>query len=211
MPRGGYVGKILKIDLTGEKIDIIDLMIVRALQKDIFTPLTRIAEQIGENPKTIRYHYVKHVLGEGIIGKHVVYWIGTSTDKIIRVFITTKRPLNTSSITKLSRTIARIPFTFLDTCSTEGMYISFLRLPVDEYAFMLRYLHRNLGELKKQVNVLIADHTRIRSFTVPFELFDAEKRAWTFDKEKIIDCIQRLIYASGVVPLRQQLDHQGDR
>ena len=58
------------------KIDYYDVTIITALQKNALSTVAEIAREAKFHEKTAQYHYTQHVMGERLISRYVVNWIG---------------------------------------------------------------------------------------------------------------------------------------
>lgn len=160
-----------------EKLDALDLFILKELQINSLTHLTTMARKLGIGSKTLRYHYVSHVRKRNLLAGYAVRWSGlTRGEKGLVVLLVRVSGVTNDSIGDLEKTFLELPFTWLQAYSEENStFISVLSLPADQYVDTLTYLGSSLPEFRERAETLVLDTRTVMSYTIPYEMFDADK------------------------------------
>ncbi|RLE68640.1 MAG: hypothetical protein DRJ43_05235 [Thermoprotei archaeon] len=188
---GARTTVIRRADCEEPSLDKIDLLIVKELQKDPLQPFTQMAETLGVDEATLRYHYREHVL-KGIISGYVVKWHPMGSllrgDSVGLVLLS---EVDEDMFARISNILAKIPFNRFEGISIEhALYVLIMEIPTSWLVGTLRLIRD--ARLPLGVEFTFIDGLRIRRFTIPYELYD-DKIGWTFDKRSVYDGIDRAL------------------
>ncbi|HZW57384.1 MAG TPA: AsnC family protein [Nitrososphaerales archaeon] len=164
------------------KIDSIDVKIILSLQEDPTINPAKIAKQLGANPRTIRYHYLEHVVkAKLILGNNVRRVDPTSGDQqqqgnVMKVALSFKE-LQQEEANAMQKICNKIPFTWLELKVANGGYLALLEIPVQHFQDTVQYIEGKTEPLQKKLDFLILDSFKTQSLNIPYEMFDLE-RGW---------------------------------
>ena len=189
---GARTTVIKRTDCEEPSIDKIDLLIIKELQKDALQSFTQMAETLGVNEATLRYHYREHVLGRGMISGYVVKWHPWGS--LIRgdaVGLVLLSEVDEKMFARMLDVLAKIPFNRFEGISIErALYILIMEIPTSWLVSTLKLI-RDVRP-PHGAELAFIDGLRIRRFTVPYELYDGEA-GWIFDKRSICAEVDRAL------------------
>ena len=180
------------------KIDSIDVKIILSIQEDPTVNPAKIAKQLDANPRTIRYHYLEHIVkGKLILGNNV-RWIRPLLDgrqgDLMKVALSFKEllPEEASSIQKICN---KIPFTWLEARTSNRGYVALLEIPVAIFHETVQFLESKTEPLQKKMELMIFDSKKTQSFNIPYEMYDLERgwRLMPFQKRREEDGLEKEI------------------
>ena len=162
------------------KVDSIDVKIILSLQEDPTVNPAKIAKQLGANPRTIRYHYLEHVVkGKLILGNNV-RWASPLLEEqqgnLMKVALSFRELLPEES-TQVQKICNRIPFTWLELKLANGGYVALLEIPVRHFQETVQYVETRIEALQKKSEFIILDSMKTQMLNIPYEMFDHE-RGW---------------------------------
>jgi hypothetical protein len=165
------------------KVDYLDVKILKALQEDPTINPAKIAKQLSANPRTIRYHYLEHIVKGKFILDNNVRWAGKEKDsqhagegesmQIVFFF----RDLEKEEVAQVRKICNSIPFTWLEAGTADRSYLSFLDIPPKNFHETVRYVEGNIEVLRSKFEMMMLDPAKTQSFNIPDEMFD-EERGW---------------------------------
>ena len=172
-------------------IDKIDLLIVKELQKDALQPFTQMAETLGVDEATLRYHYREHVLN-GIISGYVVHWhLKGSLLRGDSMGLVLLSEVDEGMFARMSSILAKIPFSRFEGISIEhALYVLIMEVPTSWLASTLKLIRG--ARLPRGAELTFIDGLRIGNFTIPYKLYDDEV-GWTFDKKSVRNEVDRVL------------------
>lgn len=183
----------MPIEKIETRVDKIDLLILAYLQANSFLSLSKIARMLNKNPKKLRYHYTEHVLKRGLINKYVVYWTSIGQGRALWMFFQFT-DLDKKRLLQLENTFHKIPFIFLDGVSVScSFYLVGLIASLKHYLNTLQFASAALSETPYNSELMIVDLSFVRTFSLPFEMFDDEKREWVFDKQLVLEPARQIL------------------
>lgn len=187
------VKRMMDSEVGEPMADKTDLLILKELQINSMNPISKIAERLGLKPKTVRYHYMEHILRRGLIPNFIVRWQGFREEiqrSILNAFIEF-RNLTERSLLDVQKVFHRLPFTWFDAVSNNrSLYLAFLSLPVTQYMSLLSYLQANTFAYKFEIKLI--DTSCTVGYTIPYEMFN-ETQGWTFNPEKTLKVLTDLV------------------
>jgi len=187
------VKKMLDTEVGEPLVDKSDLLILKELQIDSMKPISQIAKGLGLKPKTVRYHYMEHILRRGLITNFIVRWQGSKEDiqrLTLNAFIEF-RNLTERSLLDLQKAFHRLPFTWFDAVSNnQSLYLAFLSLPVTQYISLLNYLRVSVSAYK--FGIKLVDMSCAQAYTIPYEMFN-ETQGWVFNPEKTLKALTDVV------------------
>ena len=182
---------IRRADCEEPSLDKIDLLIVKELQKDALQPFTQMAETLGVDEATLRYHYREHVLDRIISGYMVIWHPMGSLSRGDSMGLVLLSEVDEGMFARMSSILAKIPFSRFEGISIErALYVLIMEVPTSWLASTLRLIRD--ARLPRGAEFTFIDGLRIGNFTIPYELYDGEAR-WTFDKKSVRDEVDRVL------------------
>ncbi len=163
------------------KVDYLDVKILKFLQEDPTINPAKIAKTLGANPRTIRYHYLEHIIKGKLILDNNVRWTKPKLEaqgegesmQVVFAF----RGMEKEE-TALARKICNsIPFTWLEAGTLERSYFSFLDIPSKNFHEAVRYVETHIDTFRSKFELMMLDPAKTQSFNIPDEMFD-EERGW---------------------------------
>jgi DNA-binding Lrp family transcriptional regulator len=186
--------------------DETDLLLLKELQVDATRSLVDIAAALKINYKKLVWHYTVHVLNNKLIKGYRLNWMGTRYDfKVEKALHRQHRymlmalmgfGLSQQQRMELATKVHKVPFLWAEAVS-ETNYYAELFLPVDAINEALQYLYGAVSVAKENLWYSFLDQSKALSFTFSYRMFDAEKRAWTFDKEALLNKFDNLLIEIG--------------
>lgn len=168
-------------------VDKIDLLILKEFQINSAASIAAIARKLRMEPKTIRYHYMEHIIRRDLIVNYIVRWQRdierNERHSFLRMFIQFKN-LMRRELLGVQNVFHRLPFTWFDALSSDQrLYLVYVTLPMTQYINALDYLRRNISGNGHKFEIDLIDPTCTKSYTIPYEMFDGNQ-GWVFDAEK---------------------------
>ena len=163
---------------TEDTIDLFDLVILKHIQENPTTSITKIAKDMKLNPRTARYHYFEHVLKNKLILGFDVTWARKNERKPGEVMqiIYSATDLNEEQKNLACKVFNRIPFTWLEA-GGQNRYLAILDIPMINFHETVAYVERNTELIRGMLEMTMLDPSKTRLFKVPDEMFD-KKRGW---------------------------------
>jgi len=161
------------------RLDETDAFIVKELEKDIFTPIKKIAELLKIHPNLALYHYRRHV--RTLITRNIVE-LKLNYKALPKLFVFYVR--DKGSLSKITSALARLPFTlFIYPLLDKFKVYGALALSQSEERRMFRSLRLLAGGgfLEKVEGVGFLDSDSRRVHCIPHLLFKGE--SWIFSTE----------------------------
>ena len=186
---------------TRGKFDPVDLLIIKELQMDANKSMKEISEKLGINYKKLAWHHAAHVCSQKLLSGYTVNWMGTRYDYNLEKVLHRKhryfavyfmvKDVNEFETMNLRHQVDRLPFLWGEAAGRD--YSAELAIPVDYVVEGLHYLGEAAAPIKERMNIFAIDQTEAARFTVPYEMYDAASRKWTFSKEDLIKKFEKLI------------------
>lgn len=184
----------MRVEVKPAKIDKLDLKILAYLQSNAFLPLTKIARMLGENSKKIRYHYLNHVVRNGLIDRYVIGWTGVGRKNAVLMALQFD-DLSRRELLTVENIMHRVPFLFFDTISDrKDLYVAYLIIPLEQYINTLRFISQHKPESLENLNAMIVDSSATGSFSIPYNALNKEKRVWEFNQASILREISQIVH-----------------
>jgi DNA-binding Lrp family transcriptional regulator len=191
--------KKIENESHGIMSDKTDLLILEQLQFDPTASFANIARELKIKQKTVRYHYLEHIIKRRLIKEYIIRWtsgLGSRERQAVLGMIIQIRNISSEERLFLQEIFYKLPFTWFDGLSSDqDLYLAYLATPLNQYVNVLNYLRRNIPRYSRQnFNVSIVDMSCSMGYTIPYELFD-EKQGWIFSSEKTIESLIQSITA----------------
>ena len=183
------------------KFDNVDLLIIKELQMDANKSLKEIAKALGINYKKLAWHHATHVCARGMLRGFRVNWMGTAYDYAmdramhkkhsyfaVNLFVKTTSEYETMS---LRERMNRIPFLWGEAAGPN--YFADVFLPTDMVVEGLEYLGNSTETVRDRMKLVVMDATDAVAFTIPYALYDSQRKDWTFAKEETLSRFDKLI------------------
>ncbi|MDA4122682.1 MAG: Lrp/AsnC family transcriptional regulator [Thaumarchaeota archaeon] len=186
---------------TKEKFDMVDLLILKELQKDANKSLAEMAAGLKINYKTLTWHFRNHIEARHLIRGYVINWIGSkyeykldkaSNKKHTYLYVALLFPnLDRAKRMEIMAKLNILPFIW---CECVGdSYEAELVFPISTLTEGLQYLSEVIAESQTQARYFIIDQTNSLTFSLIPELYDDSRQRWKFDKEKMASRIEALL------------------
>jgi hypothetical protein len=176
-----------------DKFDFVDLLIIKELQMDANKSLKEIADKLEVNYKKLAWHHTTHVLAKKMVCGFTVNWMGTRYDYTLekalhrkhRYFIVDLLVRGTTELElmTLRHNINRLPYLWGEAGGKN--YLAELALPVDNVVEGLQYLGDVTRPVGERMSLYPIDQTEAARFTIPYKLYDADMKKWTFNSEDL--------------------------
>jgi DNA-binding Lrp family transcriptional regulator len=168
-----------------------DLLILEQLQFDPMASFAKIARELNTNQKTVRYHYLKHIVGRRLVKEYIVRWqasLGKDERRSILALVVQLRNITSGELSTVQEVFLRLPFTWFDAFSDDrSLYLAYVTLPMAQYVNVLEFLRRNIPkQCLDNLKVSLIDMSCSMGYTIPYEMFD-EKWGWVFDAERTLE------------------------
>ena len=183
------------------KFDYVDLLIVKELQLDANKSLKEISEKLGINYKKLAWHHATHVIARRMLKGYLVNWMGTRYDYAMDKAMHKKhayfaidllvKDTNEFESMNLREKMSRLPFLWSEASGKS--YYAVLALPIDLVVEGLQYLGEATTQVKDRMTLLIMDQTDAIGFSIPYELYDSEKKQWSFNSKDLLERFDKLI------------------
>lgn len=181
-------------------VDYFDVKILKSMQENPTVSLTKIAEEMGANPRTVRYHNTEHVTKGKFILNSNVRWKRPALEgkpgelmQILALF----RGVGQEGVAKARKLINKIPFTWVEGGSETGDYFALLDVPMERLYETTRFIEASIEGQRSNVSIVMLDSQKSRYLFIPEEMFDA-KRGWTLPSYR-----QEMAKAEGAGERRQ--------
>lgn len=162
------------------KVDYIDTKILRFMQEDPTISPAKIAQKLGANARTIRYHYAEHVQkGKLILGNNVRWIKGVTPGKnpdIMQIAVIF-RNLEAEELNSVRKLCNRIPFTLIEASFENRGYFAFMDIPLEYFHETMSYVDRNTSIFSAKKELVMLDPTKTQFLNLSDELYDKE-RGW---------------------------------
>jgi hypothetical protein len=177
------------------KVDFIDLLIVHEMQRNAFFKINQLQKSLNINSKTLRYHFVSHLVKNRVIAGYAVTWRGfkRGNDKITGVMIKVRNVLPHEKVT-LEEISLKVPFSWNYAYSSkEKTFYLMLFIPSEYYAILLSKITDSLTKFNERVESTLLDYKKVNSFTIPIALYDRELNDWIFNEPKALTVVQTIL------------------
>ncbi len=183
------------------KFDYVDLLIIKELQMDANRSLKDISEKLNVNYKKLAWHHSTHVSSQKLLRGYTVNWMGTRYDYSLEKVLHRKhryfavdlivREVSQFETMTLRHQIDRLPFVWSEAAGRD--YIAELALPVDYVVEGLQYLGNAVKSVQDRTSIYTLDQTEAARFTLPYTMYDPERKEWRFEKDDLVKKFEKLI------------------
>lgn len=167
-------------------LDLLDLLIVKELQKDAQQHMVAIAKKLGVNSKTLMYHYDNHVEERKLVRGYEFRWMQDLAKNLAHSALWTNvvvKGLNKGEAAKVREEWSKVPFIWADYLMKNGDYSAWFCAPLVEISSTFDYLSAQVSELGAAMEVNVIKTHDASSFTVPFHAF---RDGWSLDQKAVI-------------------------
>lgn len=190
------IPQIFPITYPSVGFDLPDILIVSELTMNALANLSDISRNIGMNPKTLQYHFTKHVLDKRMISNYAVRWTGDidSTRKHRIIFSRLyANDLSRQELDLVRKVVYSLPFTWAEMLTeNRQLFVSEICIPVEHLVYVQYFLNNNLGNLANRIELRTIDPTSSFAFTLTTSLFDTVLQTWTYDLQQNIARLEKL-------------------
>jgi hypothetical protein len=183
------------------RFDYTDLLIIKELRIDGTELLKDIAKKFNIGYKKLAWHYNTHVKQRGLLRGYTLNWMGTRYDfklekalnrkhRYFRVDLLAENLSEMDRMELMSKTNA-LPFLWAEMGGRD--YWAQFAFPVDNVVEAYQYLTNAVQPLKDRARMIVMDQANALSFNISYKLFDAEKKAWTFDQGQLLSKFKDLL------------------
>jgi hypothetical protein len=199
-PAGNFGPSIYTSEFKS-KFDEVDLYIIKELQIDANFSLKQISDKLGINYKKLAWHFSSHVLANGLLSGYKVNWMGSAVDvkndkglhkkhRYVTVELFVKNVTNMEKVS-LAQVANSLPFLWSEASGDN--YFAEFAFPVEHITEALEYLEEMTSQVKAKSGFFILDPSNALTFTIPYKLFNGEKKQWEFDLTNLIARYESLI------------------
>jgi hypothetical protein len=157
------------------KVDDVDIKILKHLKEDPTCGIAKVGNDIGVNPRTVRYHHTEHVIKGHLISGNNIRWTWPlqqgRSGEIMQVMVEFKG-LQQDELPVVRKLFNKLPFTWVEGGTQERDYFAFLDIPILSFHDCVRFIELNLRELKSKFTMSILDSSKTQYLNVPDEMFD---------------------------------------
>jgi len=179
------------VALDLEEPDKTDLQILAELQSNANVSVSKMAQSLKESEDIAYYHFTEHVKKRGMIGQHIVGWVGTggSYDKnTVSKVIFSFENIKQDGLDKIREMFYRFPFSWMELYTTNSNYYVFANIPSTQLNAAMHYIDQPSSGLGKS-EIRICDAYDSAGFPLPTGMFD-EKKGWLLNKARMIKDVQ---------------------
>jgi hypothetical protein len=166
------------------------------MQRNAFFKINQLQKSLNINSKTLRYHFVSHLVKNRVIAGYAIYWRGLSNmynDKITGVLVKVRNILHYEKV-KLEEISLKMPFSWNYAYSSKtGTFYLMLFTPSEYSTVLLSKITDNLSGFNERTESIILDYKKVRAFTIPIALYDRELKEWAFNEPKALNVIQNIL------------------
>jgi len=188
---------------TKREVDDIDLLLLKELKKDADRSLIEIGKAIAEvehiriNPRTLDYHYNRHVKQQELINGYAIGWPNTHfTDShrkanptLLEVVVIVSG-LSQEERAEIQALTKPLPFLWGEASGED--YCGKFVFPVEVVNDAMAYLGNMLNDFGDRGSIFLRDQGKsVSSFTF-HELIDPVGKTWRFDKGSALALFQEL-------------------
>ena len=183
--------KLLDPQTYSIRVDEIDLLILKELEKDGTTKFTKLAEVVNITPQGVRYRYYKHIIGRSLLTDYEVATLPypLPTSEMCGFIIDFE---NEEKLAKFVNSLQNKPFIF-SYGKTIGQHslVVHMYTPKTEFSKLIDSMNR-LTEKKLITGFLYVtfDVASFRRQTISYEFFKENK--WTYDCEKKLERLKEV-------------------
>jgi len=163
------------------KVDSIDITILKSLQDEPTVNPAKIAKRIDANARTVRYHYLEHIVKGKLVLNNNVRWVNPSLDEGKKgeqmQVVFSFRNLNQDEMESVRKLCNKIPFTWLEVGTTARSYFAFMDIPVAYFQETISHIEINIYPVRERFEMMMLDPGKTRTFGIPQQMFDVE-RGW---------------------------------
>lgn len=183
------------------KFDYMDLLILKELQLDATRSFAEICSKLRVNYKVLAWHHKTHVLNRGMVDGYYLRWMGTSYDNRLERALHKKhryqqmgvlaRELSSNERMELMAKVHALPYLWSEMIGDRDYYAEFF-FSTEDITEALQFLTKAISPFKNRAKVMMLDQSEALSFTFSYQLFDKERREWTFDLEQLTKRFENL-------------------
>ncbi|MDH5266792.1 MAG: AsnC family transcriptional regulator [Candidatus Bathyarchaeota archaeon] len=173
------------------RVDEIDLLILKELEKDGTTKFTKLAEMVNITPQGVRYRYHKHIVGRGLLTDYEVatlpYPLPTSEMCGFKIDFE-----NEEKLAKFTNSLQNKPFIFnYGKAIGQHSLVVHAYIPKTEFSKLIDLMNR-LTEKKLITGFLYVtfDVASFKRQTISYEFFKENK--WTYDYKKKLERLKEV-------------------
>jgi len=177
------------------KVDFIDLLIVHEMQRNAFFKINQLQKSLNINSKTLRYHFVSHLVKNRVIAGYAITWLGlrrgNSNSVTVLVKVKNVAPYEKQKLEEMS---LKMPFSWNYAYSSKmRTFFLFLYVPSEYFTQTISKITDSLTSFNERIESTPLDYKKVRSFTIPIALYDRELNDWVFNEPKALVAVQTIL------------------
>ncbi|MBM3897778.1 MAG: hypothetical protein FJ358_04555 [Thaumarchaeota archaeon] len=182
-------------ELAQQRIDKIDLLILKEVQSDSIASLTKIARKLEINSKTAYYHYRNHILARKLLKNYVLRWRGFGKRKYVTVPIKFwYNELTGSELMQVQKLFNSIPLVWSDAISKDrSIYVAELAVPSEQLPDLLSFVWNGTHQFASKLNFGFSDPSFDVSYSIPYHMFDD---GWSFNAKEALSGMKQMSVAN---------------
>ncbi|MFQ5951632.1 MAG: hypothetical protein ACE5KH_06070, partial [Candidatus Geothermarchaeales archaeon] len=167
------------------RADRLDLLILKELGLDGTQRLSQMARKLNLTYRAVYYHYIEHLIGQGLIGKYSVYPTA-ARDEPWTLVLHLLHGLTIDETVQAENLFHRVPFTWMDGYGRkEGLYAAFTALPTTETTNMFEFISERILDLRRKYSFELVSLAHSKRYTVPYEMME-EDGVWGFEPRQAL-------------------------
>ncbi|MCI4439014.1 hypothetical protein JHC27_04100, partial [archaeon] len=142
------------------KVDFIDLLIVHEMQRNAFFKINQLQKSLNINSKTLRYHFVSHLVKNRVIAGYNVWWRGLKRENTrITVIIVKAKDVTPYEETKLQEISLKLPFSWNYAYSSKmRTFYLMLSAPSEYYTALLSKIADSFMNFNERIESITLDY-----------------------------------------------------
>jgi len=205
-PKVALGGALEKSRSRKAMVDNQDLDIINQLQLDATTTIGSVANELGVDHKPLRYHYRRHILAQGLIGKFRWDWSKVAKNngsgdsppggRVHLGLNILAEGLDRGQILEIRAYFSQFPFLVLEA-GGETFYYAVGEFPVESIWQAYEVMDKISERMGYKLEVFVRDPAHAALYGIPIGLFWGRRLLDPFDGRKVQARLETLLRRSG--------------
>ena len=168
-------------------IDLTDLLVIKELELQSWRSFSDIANRIGINDRTVRWHHTKHV--KPLIRSFHVHRLSVGSEGLAKLvgLIHGFNHLSREEFKAVRLLFNNFPFTWNEAGRNDGYYRVVSTIPSEYFVEALQFLNANLQKQLTKWEVYTLDMSTSHWYTIPYENYG--RNGWYFDSDRAMNAM----------------------
>jgi len=165
------------------------------MQRNAFFKINQLQKSLNINSKTLRYHFVSHLVKNRVIAGYAITWLGLRRGNSNSVTVLVKvKNVASYEKQKLEEMSLKMPFSWNYAYSSKmRTFFLFLYVPSEYFTQTISKITDSLTSFNERIESTPLDYKKVRSFTIPIALYDRELNDWVFNEPKALAAVQTIL------------------